>query len=258
MAGDLFDNSAKKGATLEKLVEVLFKRARFPVVERDKKIPDGTGTPAQVDVYVETEEGQKILVECKHREIEQDRINKEVFEKLESRVRRLGADRGLVVTDASVSERYSEFEKYCIYFWDNKEFLELSSKEGKSLTGDIYTKLQLTSEEQKSTSHASSLLNLIKQIPLKYAIAITLILFACLSIFSYVYQEEIIGIIKTIIALIKLTLTLTLIFLLLKILQVFGLYEPSSTMAPKKSKRRKKTKRKSSRKHKVNIEFDVD
>ena len=149
MADENFEYSSKKGSALEKFVEALFKRARFPIVERDKKIPDGTGTDAQIDVYVETEdeERQKILIECKHREIETDRIDKGVFEKLESRVRRLHADRGLIITDASVSERFAEFEKFNVYFWDIKDYMAADSKEGKALTGYIYEKLKLSSEK---------------------------------------------------------------------------------------------------------------
>ena len=209
MVDENFEYTSKKGSTLEKLVEVLFKRARFPVVIRDKRIPDGTGTDAQIDVYVETEEGQKIFIECKHKEIERDRINKEVFEKVDSRIRRLGADRGLIITDASVSDRFAEFEKFNVYFWDSNDFLTAQSKAEKALVGYIYEKLNLSSEK----SNGNNLVNTLKsRLPfsLKTAAIISLILLVCLTVLFYMYQVQIVKIIRTILGLIVIALIITL------------------------------------------------
>ncbi len=142
--GETFEYSAKKGSGLEQRVSVLFTRAGFKT-ELNKRMDDGTGTKAEIDVYATSPEGETLVVECKHREVMASTVSKDDFLKLTSRVNsfHLG-DIGLLICDGQINDRFQAFEDKGIYFWDARDLLKAEGLEGEELKSFIYDYLGLT------------------------------------------------------------------------------------------------------------------
>ncbi len=236
--GESFEYSTKKGSGLEQRVSVLFTRAGFKT-ELNKRIDDGTGTKAEIDVYVTSPEGETLVVECKHREVMSSTVSKDDFLKLTSRVNsfHLG-DIGLLICDGQIKDRFQAFEDKGIYFWDARDLLKAEGLEGHVLKDFIYDYLNLTFQDEGERTKSRAISN-VKKVGTMLAVgAVIVIILLGVALIMFILFPE------TIAKLIAYGLFGGLMLFLLAIFVFFKYMLDELQDKPKKRKKRKKKGRK--------------
>ena len=145
-----FEPSAVEGKSFERRAEELFIRCGFKTEFGKTIVVDGL--PYKPDVWVETQEGQKIYVECKHRRDESTSILREILINLRGTRTIVGADKMLLITDGMVGEQYKVYEKDDVFFWDNEEFARINRLSPSQAKEKIYEWLNLEQNEQNKSN----------------------------------------------------------------------------------------------------------
>ncbi len=146
--GTTMEKSHKEGAFLEKQVAAFFRRIGCEV-ETNKTLTVG-GVRNEVDVWVTTPEGEEIIVECKQRRDDYEVVNKTVLDALLGKLTRLGIDKGLLVTTASLREAYTDYANQGVYMWDGIVFNDWTAKNTKEARNEVYERLDLCTEDTRN------------------------------------------------------------------------------------------------------------
>ena len=230
-----YQKSSREGAFLEKVVGSLFNRAGF--ITKINHIEYVDNVKNEVDVLVETSEGEKIIVECKQRRDENTGILKGYLDKLIGQKVRLKADKALLVTNASIREEYASYKANGVYFWDGEELNRLQSLTDDKLSNAIYKNLQLEPRKGAVFLAESSNVGKLKQV-MNIAIKnwkYTLIGFAIMGVVIYIYWEPIVTTISFVITLVILGVFLGVLCVVNALLNKLS--------GPEKKTRKKKKKR---------------